>query len=63
MTKTSDGTHPSVTAAAIVSGHIELTGTFVSGSTYNVAGAGADVLYGNDVVGYDLIKSVDIAIP
>lgn len=63
VTKKSDGTVMVISAGAIVSGHIELTGTFVSGTTYTVTGAGADVLYGNDVVGYDLIQSVDITIP
>lgn len=58
-----DGTTPSVTAAAIVGGHIELTGTFVSAAVYTVALAAPSVLLGNAVSGYEGTVSVDITIP
>lgn len=63
VTKKSDGTVMTITAAAIVGGHIELTGTFVSATTYTVAGAGSDVWFAADIEGYDPIQSVDITIP
>jgi hypothetical protein len=52
-----------ITAAAVVSGHIELTGTFTSTHVYTVSGAGSDVWFGNDIEGYDPIQSVDLTIP
>jgi len=63
VTKVSDGTHPSVTAAAVVSGHIELTGTFVSAAGYTVALAAPSVLLTNGVQGYEGIVAVTITIP
>jgi len=64
VTLIEDGTHPTVTAAAIVSGQIELTGTFVSGKIYRVTGTAATVWLANDVEGYDGTTSyVDITIP
>lgn len=59
----STGATVTITAAAIVSGHIELTGTFVSAATYTVAGAGSDVWFGNEVEGYEATQSLDITIP
>jgi len=61
--KKSDGTTPSVTAAAIVSGHIELTGTFVSGATYVVTGAAPSVWLVAGIEGYEVTKSVELLIP
>lgn len=61
--KKTDGTSPSVTAAAIVGGHIELTGTFVTATVYTVSLAAPSVLLGNDVEGYEGTVSVDITIP
>lgn len=61
--KVSDGSSPSVTAAAVVGGHIELTGTFVSGSAYSITGAAPSVLLGNDVQGIEFIKPLIITIP
>lgn len=53
-----------ISAAAIVSGVIELTGTFTSGHTYRVYGASPEVWLGNSIEGYDASGSyVDIAIP
>lgn len=63
VTKKSDGTTPSTTAAAIVSGHIEITGTFVSAAVYTVALAAPSVLLANLVPGYEGVTSVDITIP
>lgn len=53
VTKVSDGSSPSVTAAAIVGTHLELTGTFVSAAGYTVALAAPSVLLGNSIEGYD----------
>lgn len=63
VTKKSDGTVISISAAAVVGDHIELTGTFVSGTTYTVAGTSAATWLSNDVEGYEAIQSVDITIP
>jgi hypothetical protein len=57
------GATVAITAAAVVGGHIELTGTFVTGTTYVVSGAGSDVWFTNDVEGYDPSQSVEITIP
>ncbi len=52
------------TAAAIVGGLIELTGTYVSGQTYVVAGAAPSVWLANDIEGFDASSnSVEITIP
>lgn len=61
--KKSDGTTPSVTAAGIVSGHIELTGTFVTATVYTVSLAAPSVLLANGIEGYEGTVSVDITIP
>lgn len=51
-------------AAAIVGGNIELTGTYISGQTYNVKGAVPSVWLGNLIQGYDAEDNgVDILIP
>jgi hypothetical protein len=63
VTKTSDGTSPAVTAAAIVGGHIELTGTFVTATDYTVALAAPSVLLAAGIIGYEGTKSVVISIP
>lgn len=53
-----------ITAAAIVSGQVELTGTFVSSQTYNVIGNFPSVWYTNLARGYDASEhGVDILIP
>jgi hypothetical protein len=61
--KKSDGTLATVTAAAIVSGHIQLTGTFTTATVYTVSLAAADILFANGVEGYEGTVSVDITIP
>ena len=63
VTLKSTGVVQTITAAAIVSGHIELTGTFTSSDVYTVAGAAASVWLGADIDGYEAIRSVDITIP
>lgn len=63
VTEQDTGAVQTATAAAIVAGHIELTGTWTSGKTYTVALAAASVLYGNSIEGYEGTVSVDIAIP
>lgn len=51
-------------AAAIVSGEVELTGVFVSGQTYNVIGSAPSIWYTNLARGYDASEDgVDILIP
>jgi hypothetical protein len=49
VTDHSGGAPVTVTAVAIVNGEIRLTGTYVSGHSYDVALAAASVLYGNNV--------------
>lgn len=61
--KVSDGSTPTITAAGIVGGHIELTGTFVSSAAYTVSLAPPATLLGNLVAGYEGIGSVTITIP
>jgi hypothetical protein len=63
VTKKSDGSAVTITAAAVVSGHIELTGTFTTATVYTVALAAPSVLLSNDVSGYEGLVSVDITIP
>ena len=62
VTKVSDGSAVSISAAAIVSGHIELTGTFTTATAYNVAAAAASVLFTNGVEGYEMKSGGDVAI-
>lgn len=51
-------------AAAIVSGEVELTGTFTSGHKYKVWGADPTVWLANDIEGYDASgKYAEITIP
>lgn len=51
-------------AAAIVSGHIELTGVFASASTFNVVLAAPAVLLAADIAGYEQgDEGLDILIP
>jgi len=57
------GVVQTISAAAITGGHIELTGTFTSGSTYNVALAAPSVLYTNSIIGYEGTVTAAIAIP
>lgn len=61
--KKSDGTTPTVTAAAIVNGHMELTGTFVTATVYTVQLAAASVLLTNDIMGYEGANTLEITIP
>lgn len=63
VTLKSTGVVQTIASAAIVAGHIELTGTFVSGDVYTVAGADASVLFAADIEGIDINQSVDITIP
>lgn len=52
-----------ISAAAIVSGHVELTGTFVSGHTYQISGADTPTLFTNGVEGYEITNVLEILIP
>lgn len=58
-----DGSVVIPTAAGVVSGHIELTGTYVTGHTYTVSGSAASVWFSNGIEGYEATSSVDITIP
>lgn len=51
------------TSAAIVGGHIELTGTFTSATSYIVSGATAAVWFAALITGQEAIQSVVISIP
>lgn len=61
------GTPVTITAVANITvgaeAALSLAGTFVSGDTYRVFPAAASVWYGNNIVGYEGIDYVDIAIP
>lgn len=59
----STGAIQTITAAAIVSGHIELTGTFTSAAVYTVSLAAPSILLTNLIDGYEGTVSVDITIP
>lgn len=63
VTRVSTGVVQTITSASIVSGHIELVGTFTSGVAYKVAGAAPSVLLTNGIDGYDINTSVTITIP
>jgi len=52
-----------VATAAIVSGKVELSGTFVTATKYIVSGAAPSVLFTNGVIGYDFSKSLEVTIP
>jgi hypothetical protein len=58
------GTPVALSAAAIVTGWIELTGTFTTGNTYRVRGALPSAWLANGISGYDAEDSyIDILIP
>lgn len=57
------GVVQTISAAAIASGHIELTGTFTSGSSYTVALAAPSVLLAGSIEGYEGVVAATIAIP
>lgn len=61
------GTPVTITAVANITvdgeAALSLAGTFSSGDTYRVFPAAASVWYGNNIVGYEGIDYVDIAIP
>lgn len=61
--KATPGTPLTITAAGIVSGHMELTGTFVSTHTYQVQLADAPTLFTNSVEGYEGSNILEIIIP
>ena len=64
VTKKSDGTVITPSAAAIVGGNIVLTGVYTTGTTVVVTGAAPSVWLGNLVDGYDASgSSVEITIP
>ena len=51
-----------ISAAAVVDGELELTGTFAYTSVVTVSGALASVLNANGITGFDIVQSVDITI-
>ena len=57
------GAAVSYTSAAIVGGHIELTGTFTSATSYIVSGATAAVWFAGSITGQEAIQAVTILIP
>ena len=63
VTKKTDGTVVTPSAVAIVNGHVELTGVYTSGSTYIVSGTNAAALKALSILGYDISKPIEIAIP
>lgn len=64
VTNKATGAVVTPSAGAVVSGHVELTGTYVSGQTYNVVGSAPSVWQTNNIEGYDAsVNGVDILIP
>lgn len=63
VTLKSTGVVQTISAAAIVGGNIQLTGTFTAAAVYTVSGAAASVLFSNDIEGIDINQSLDITIP
>ena len=64
ITNKATGVVVTPSAAAIVGGVIELTGTYSTGQTYTVKGAAPSVWLANDIEGYDASDGgVDILIP
>jgi hypothetical protein len=61
--KKSDGTVVTISAAAIVGGEVQLTGTFTTGTDYTVALAAPAVMSTNGVPGYDGVITATITIP
>ena len=61
--KKTDGTVVTISAAAIVGGQVQLTGTFTTGTQYVVSLAAPSVLATNGIEGYDGIISATVAIP
>lgn len=59
ITQTDTGAVITPSAVAIVSGIIEVTGTFTTGKTYNVIGTSPFTWFGNDVIGYDASETSD----
>ena len=58
------GTPVAITSVALVSGHLELLGTWASGQTFRVWGATPEVWLGNNIEGYDGSENyVDISVP
>lgn len=64
VTNKATGAAVVVSAAAVVAGAIELTGSFASGQTFIVEAASPSIWLGNEVEGYDASSSfVEIAVP
>lgn len=63
VTNAATGAVVTISSAAVVNGIVELTGTFVSGQTYNVAMAIPSILIANLLQGYEGVKSSAHAIP
>lgn len=64
VTNKATGAVVTPSAAAIVAGNLHLTGTYVSGQTYNVTGSAPDIWFDNGIEGYDASAyTVSITIP
>jgi hypothetical protein len=59
----SSGVVQTMSAAAIVSGHMELTGTFIASTAYTVELAAPSVLLANSIDGYEGTDPLTITIP
>jgi len=63
VTLKSTGVVQSIASSAIVSGHIELTGTFTSTETYRITGSSPSVWLSNGIEGYDgSVDYIDITV-
>lgn len=63
VTKKTDGTPVTISAAAIAGGEVQLTGTFTTATDYTVALAAPSIMAANGVEGYDGVISATISIP
>ncbi len=62
VTNKATGAVVTPTAAAVVGGRIELTGTYVTGQTYIVTGSAPSVWLANLIEGYDATNPVEITV-
>ena len=63
VTKVSDGSVVTISAGAVSGTHVELTGTFTSGSAYLITPVSAATLLTNGIAGYEFINTLSITIP
>lgn len=63
VTKASDNSVVTPTACTVVSGQVQLTGTYTTATSYNVALAAPSVLKANGIEGYEGVKAATVPVP